>query len=179
MRGAIAPWSRRKLATHNAQWIEALAAHYGFDPSLPFKKLPVEAQQVLLYGSGNQRIEFRYSRGNRHLVSQVPFEGIIPRMDRLFLETTSSRAREETARFMKEQPCPVCHGDRLKPEALAVLVGEYSIVELTRMSIDHLIKELTDMEFSGRYQMIAEPVLKGRCRSVWDFCTGWAWAIFL
>ncbi|WLE95457.1 MAG: excinuclease ABC subunit UvrA [Candidatus Electrothrix communis] len=158
--GAIAPWSRRKLASHNAQWIEALAAHYGFDSALPFKKLPAEIQQVLLYGSGKQRIEFRYSRGNRHLVSQIPFEGIIPRMDRLFLETTSSRVREETTRFMKEQPCPVCHGDRLKPEALAVLVGGHSIVDLTRMSIDHLIKELQGMTFNGRYQMIAEPVLK-------------------
>ena len=158
--GAVAPWSRRKLSSHVSQWIEALAAEYSFDPGQPFHSLPAEAQQVLLYGSGSRKLEFHYRRGRREVISQLAFEGVIPRMDRLFRETTSPRVREELARFMNEQPCPVCHGDRLKPEALAVLVGGHSIVGLTRMSIDHLIEELQGMEFSGHAQVIAKPVLK-------------------
>lgn len=158
--GAIAPWSQRKLSTHNHQWIKALSAHYAFDPTTPFKKLAAKVRKVILYGSGDTRMEFRHSRGRRYLVSQIPFEGIIPRLDRLFLETSSARVREVVGRFMNEQPCPVCEGDRLKPEALAVRIGSWSIVALTRISIDHLIEELGRIELSGRYKVIAEPILK-------------------
>jgi len=158
--GAIAPWTRRKLSTHSSQWIKALAAHFDFDPTTPFKKLPAKVQQAILFGTGRTRIEFRHSRGRRYLVSTIPFEGIIPRMDRLFRETTSARVREEVGRFMNEQPCPSCHGARLKPEALAVRIGPWSIVELTNLSINHLISELEQVEFVGRYEVIAAPILK-------------------
>lgn len=158
--GAIAPWARRKLSTHNRQWILALASHFNFDPDTSFKKLSSQVQKVILYGSGKNRIEFRYNRGSRYLVSNIPFEGIIPRLDRLFRETSSGRVREEISRFMNEQPCPSCHGARLRPEALAVLVGKWSIVDLTNLSIDKLINELELIEFSGRYQLIASPILK-------------------
>lgn len=160
VQGAVAPWSRRKLSTHSSHWIKALAAHYDFDPAIPFTKLPARVQKAILYGTGKTRIEFRHSRGRRYLVSNIPFEGILPRLDRLFRETSSARVREEIARFMNEQPCPSCHGARLKPEALAVRIGPWSIVELTRLSIDHLIAELEQVEFSGRYQVIAAPILK-------------------
>jgi len=159
-RGAVAPWSRRKLSTHSNQWIAALAEHFGFDPATPFKKLPAKIQKAILYGTGRTRIEFRHHRGRRYLVSTIPFEGSIPRLDRLFRETSSARVREEVARFMNEQPCPSCHGARLKPEALAVRIGPWSIVELTRLSIDHLIAELEQIEFAGRYALIAAPILK-------------------
>ena len=158
--GAVAPWTRRKLSTHSSQWIKALAAHFDFDPTTPFKKLPAKVQQAILFGTGRTRIEFRHSRGRRYLVSTIPFEGIIPRMDRLFRETTSARVREEVGRFMNEQPCPSCHGARLKPEALAVRIGPWSIVELTNLAIDHLISELEQVEFVGRYEVIAAPILK-------------------
>ena len=160
IQGAIAPWTRRKLSTHSSHWIKALAAHYDFDPAIPFTKLPARVQKAILHGTGKTRIEFRHSRGRRYLVSNIPFEGILPRLDRLFRETSSGRVREEVGRFMNEQPCPSCHGARLKPEALAVRIGPWSIVELTRLSIDHLIGELEQVEFSGRYQIIAAPILK-------------------
>ncbi|MEA2115802.1 MAG: excinuclease ABC subunit UvrA [Thermodesulfobacteriota bacterium] len=160
LQGAIAPWSRRKLSTHSSHWIKALAAHYDFDPAIPFTKLPAKVQKAILHGTGKTRIEFRHSRGRRYLVSNIPFEGILPRLDRLFRETSSARVREEVARFMNEQPCPSCHGARLKPESLAVRIGPWSIVELTRLSIDHLIGELEQIEFVGRYEVIAAPILK-------------------
>ncbi|WP_457573124.1 excinuclease ABC subunit UvrA [Desulfolithobacter sp.] len=159
-RGAVAPWNRRKLATHASHWIQALADHFGFDPDTPFKKLPEEVRKAVLYGTGRTRIDFVHTRGRRHLVSNIPFEGIIPRMDRLFRETTSSRVREEVSRFMNEQPCPKCHGARLKPEALATRIGPWSIIDLTRMPIDQLLGELDELEFGPREKMIAGPILK-------------------
>ncbi len=158
--GAVAPWSKRKLSTHSFAWIRALSDHYSFSPDTPFKKLSPTVQKVILYGSGKTKMEFQHSRGRRFLVSTISFEGIIPRMNRLFLETTSARVREQVSCFMNEQPCPSCHGERLKPAAIAVRIGSNSIVDLTRLSIHHLIDELNSIEFSGRYEVIAEPILK-------------------
>ena len=158
--GAIAPWNRRKLSTHAHQWIEALAAHYGFDPGTPWQDLAEEVRQAVLHGTGRQRIEFHHVRGRRQLISSIPFEGIIPRLQRLFRETSSPRVREEVARFMNEQPCPRCRGARLKPEALAVRVGSWSIVDLVRMPIDRLIPELGQLTFASRQEVIAAPILK-------------------
>ncbi len=158
--GAIAPWTRRKLSTHAGQWIVALARHFGFSPETPFNRLEKRVRQAILYGTGRERIRFEHSRGNRHLVSDIPFEGIIPRLERLFRETSSGRVREEVSRFMNEQPCPGCYGARLKPEALAVRIGPWSITELTRLSIEQLIRELRQLAFGEREQVIATPILK-------------------
>jgi excinuclease ABC subunit A len=94
-------------------------------------------------------------------VSQIAFEGIVPRLNRLFRETTSTRMREEVESFMNEQSCPSCHGARLKPEALAVSIGPWSIVDLTRLAIEQLINELEHLEFDQRQvKLIARPILK-------------------
>ncbi len=158
--GVIAPWNRRKLATYSSQWQEALSRHYGFDLDTPFNKLPQKIQKKILYGTGREKIEFQHQRGRRKLISTIPFEGIIPRLNRLFRETTSNRVREEVGRFMNEQPCPGCHGARLKPEALAVRIGRWSIMEMTALSIEQLIVELGKIEFATREAFIAEPILK-------------------
>ena len=158
--GAIAPWNRRKLSTHAGHWISALAAHYDFDPDTPWQKLPKKIRKKILHGTGREKIEFHHQRGNRVLISQIPFEGIIPRLNRLFRETSSNRIREEVGRFMSEQPCPGCHGARLKPEALAVRIGPWSIMEMTGLSIDQLIDELQTITFGTREAFIAEPILK-------------------
>ncbi len=158
--GAIAPWNRRKLSTHAGHWIRALAGHYGFDPATPWQELPRKIRDKILRGTGRERIEFHHVRGRRQLISSIPFEGIIPRLERLFRETSSPRVREEVARFMNEQPCPRCRGARLKPEALAVRIGPWSINDLTRLPIDRLISELESLSFDGRQQVIASPILK-------------------
>jgi len=158
--GAIAPWNRRKLSTYSSQWLQALSNHYSFDLDTPFKKLPAKIQKKILHGTGREKIEFHHQRGRRKLISTISFEGIIPRLNRLFRETSSNRVREEVGRFMNEQPCPGCHGARLKPEALAVRIGRWSIMEMTALSIEQLIVELGKIEFAARESIIAEPILK-------------------
>ncbi len=158
--GAIVPWTRRRLSTQAEQWIEAFARHYRFDPNTPFADLPTRARKGLLHGTGREKLEFIHSRGRRTLVSQLAFEGVVPRLNRLFRETTSARLREEVEDFMTEQGCPACQGARLKPEALAVRVGPWSIIELCRMAIEQLIAELETLAFEPRQTAIATPILK-------------------
>ncbi len=158
--GAIAPWTRRRLAAMGSQWIEAFASHYKFDLATPFADLPARVQQAFLHGTGREKLEFVHSRGRRRMVSQLPFEGIVPRLNRLFRETTSARLREEIEEFMNEQHCPACNGARLKPEALAVRVGGWSITDITGMAIEQLISELETLELDERQATIARPILK-------------------
>jgi len=158
--GAIVPWTRRRLSAQADQWIEAFARHYQFDPNTPFADLPAKAKKGLLHGTGRDKLEFVHSRGRRTLVSQIAFEGVVPRLNRLFRETSSARLREEVEGFMNEQGCPACQGARLKPEALAVRVGRWSIIELCRMAIEELIRELETLDFEARQAFIAKPILK-------------------
>ena len=160
LEGAIVPWTRRRLSTQADNWIEAFARHYRFDPSTPFGDLPAKVKKGLLHGTGKEKLEFIHTRGKRSLISQLPFEGIVPRLNRLFRETSSSRLREEIEGFMTEQGCPACQGARLKPEALAVRVGPWSIIDLCRMAIEQLIKEMETLHFEQRQGIIATPILK-------------------
>ena len=158
--GALAPWGYRSLDSYTGQMMSALAAHYKFSVDTPFHKLPAKAQEVILYGTGKEEIMFRYRKERRRLTAQTAFEGILPQMARRYQETTSARIREELGEFMNEQPCPSCHGARLKPEALAVRTGPWNIHELTMMSIDRLLAELPAISFSTREKKIAAPVIK-------------------
>ena len=158
--GALAPWGYRSLDSYIGQMIMALASHYKFSVDTPFRKLSARAQEVVLYGTGREEIMFRYQKDRRRLTAQTAFEGILPQMARRNQETTSARVREELAEFMNEQPCPSCQGARLRPEALAVRIGTWSIYELTIMSIDRLLSELPSISFSARETKIAEPVIK-------------------
>lgn len=159
-RGALAPWGYRSLDSYTGQMITALAEHYKFRVDTPFQKLPARAQEVILYGTGTEEITFRYQKDRRRLTAQTTFEGILPQMARRYQETSSAMVREELAEFMNEQPCPSCHGARLKPEALAVRIGSWNIYELTMMSIERLLQELPALSFTPREKMIAEPVIK-------------------
>lgn len=158
--GAIAPWGYRSIDSYIGQMFSALADHYHFSVDTPFNKLPKQAQDVILYGTGRQEIFFRYQKHRRRLTSQTSFEGILPQMARRYRETTSIRVREEMNRYMDEQPCPACRGARLKPEALAVLIGSRTIYELTLMSIDRLLIELPGISFNKRDKKISGPVIK-------------------
>jgi len=158
--GALAPWGYRSLDSYIGQMIKALAEHYKFSVNTPFNKLSPKAQDVVLYGTGREEIMFRYQKDRRRLTAQTSFEGILPQLARRYQETTSAMVREELAEFMNEQPCPSCHGARLKPEALAVRIGAWNIYELTLMSIERLLLELPAISFSEREKRIAEPVIK-------------------
>jgi len=172
--GAIAPWGdpwrvagtgrRRRFRESGVsiygQQLEGLASHYGFDLDRPFGRLPGKSQEVILYGSGSQVIDFRYQRKQRQTSDRAVFEGVVPSLARRYMETSSPAVREWLAGYMNEQLCPVCNGARLKPEALAVRVGKFAINDLTSFSITRLLEELQDIRFSSQEEQIAARVIK-------------------
>ena len=158
--GAIAPWGWRNEESYTGHMLESVAKHYGVSLLTPFQDLPERVQQVFLYGSGGEEIQFHYRKGRRQMSSVKQFEGVIPQLDRRFHETQSSMIREELAKYMNEQQCSRCYGARLKPEALSTLVGKFSIYELTCMSIEQLLEIIPLLPFSDRERTISEPILK-------------------
>jgi excinuclease ABC subunit A len=125
--GAIKGWDRRN--GYYFAMIESLAAHYGFDAETPWEQLSPAVQQVLLTGSGDEEVKFSYTlesgeRAGKKISKKHPFEGIIPNFERRYRETDSATVREELSRYRAVQPCPDCHGTRLKREARHVFVGE-------------------------------------------------------
>ncbi len=127
--GAVKGWDRRNVYTHTL--LESVARHYRFDIETPFEQLPAAARQVLLYGSGDEAIEFTYqaegsapgTKGRpRSVKRRHPFEGILPSLERRFRETDSAAVREELARYQAEKPCAQCHGTRLRREARHVFL---------------------------------------------------------
>jgi excinuclease ABC subunit A len=132
--GALAPWRKGK-SPYFMQTIEAIAKHYGFDKNTRWKDLEPHVQQVFLYGSGDEEIQFRYDEGGRvYQVSRV-FEGVIPNMQRRYRETDSSWIREEFERYQNNRPCEACHGYRLREEALAVKIAGLHVGQVVQMSI--------------------------------------------
>ncbi len=159
-KGAIAPWNRRGGKSYSGQLLQAVARHYSFSMTTPFAKLPGKIRNIILYGSGSDEIAFHFQKGRRLMTSEKPFEGVIPQLSRRFLETQSAMVREELGRYMNEQTCPVCHGARLKAEALAVRAGKWNIHELTCLSIDKMMENIPLIPFSSRERQIGEPILK-------------------
>jgi excinuclease ABC subunit A len=132
--GALAPWRKGK-SPYFLQTIESLAKHYGFDKNARWKDLPKAVQQMFLYGSGEEEIEFRYDEGGRvYQVSRV-FEGVIPNMERRYRETDSSWVREEFERYQNNRSCGACGGYRLREEALAVKIAGLHVGQAVQMSI--------------------------------------------
>jgi excinuclease ABC subunit A len=158
--GAIAPWGKRMESSYSGQILAALAHHYKFSMATPYNKLPARIQEIVLYGSGREEMSFQYQKGKRTLSSEQSFEGVIPQLDRRYHETGSPMVRDELARYMNEQTCPRCQGARLRPEALAVRVGKWSIYELTCLSIDGLLGALPLLPLSVRERQIGQPILK-------------------
>jgi excinuclease ABC subunit A len=158
--GALAPWGFRSEGTYTGHMLESVARHYSVSLDTPFDTLPGKVQQVFLYGSGSEEIHFHYKNGRRVMSAVKTFEGIIPQLDRRFHETQSAMIREELEKYMNEQRCPQCKGARLKPEALAVRVGTYSIHEMTCLSIARLLEDLPLLPLNSRERQIGEPILK-------------------
>ncbi|TDK49872.1 excinuclease ABC subunit UvrA [Antarcticimicrobium luteum] len=159
--GALAPWRKGK-SPYFLQTIEAIAKHYEFDKNARWKDLPKHVQQVFLYGSGDEEIPFRYDEGGRvYQVSRV-FEGVIPNMERRYRETDSNWIREEFERYQNNRSCHSCGGYRLKPEALAVRIGELHIGQVVEMSIKQAhgwIGSVPD-SLSNQKNEIARAILK-------------------
>ncbi len=133
-KGAIAPWSKG-TSPYYAQTLEALARKYKFKMTAAWDELDEDAQEVILYGTGDVDVKFIYADGARRYEVVKPFEGVIPNLERRWRETDSSWVREEMSRFQSITDCETCKGQRLKPQALAVKVGGLNISEATAFSI--------------------------------------------
>ena len=133
-KGAVAPWAKGPSPLYT-QTLQALARHYEFSMDDPWWKLPPAAQAVVLQGSGKDKIHFIYDDNARKYEVNKTFEGVLPNLERRWRETDSSWVREELARYQSETPCEVCHGARLKPEALAVKINGASIAEISTLAI--------------------------------------------
>ena len=159
--GALAPWRKGK-SPYFKQTIEAIAKHYEFDPNTKWKDLPAHVQQVFLYGSGDEEIQFRYDEGGRVYQVSRPFEGVIPNMERRYRETDSSWIREEFERYQNNRPCGTCEGYRLRPEALAVKIGGLHAGEVVAMSIREALAWTLDApnHLTKQKNEIARAILK-------------------
>ncbi len=133
-KGAVAPWARGPSPLYT-QTLQALARHYGFSMDVPWSKLPEDARQVILFGSGSEKIKFTYDDNARKYEVNKTFEGVMPNLERRWRETDSAWVREEMARYQSDTPCEACGGLRLKPEALAVKIAGSSIGEAGLLSI--------------------------------------------
>ncbi|HZL58718.1 MAG TPA: excinuclease ABC subunit UvrA, partial [Stellaceae bacterium] len=159
--GAIAPWAGSSKQYY-AQTLDSLARHFRISTNTPWRDLDDKVKQIILFGSGDKPITMKYEDGRKSYATTRPFEGVIPNMERRYKETESVWRREELSRYQNERPCEVCHGKRLKPEALAVKIDRRDITEVSAMSIlaasewfGNLAKQLT-----AKQRDIAARILK-------------------
>ncbi|MEX7095643.1 excinuclease ABC subunit UvrA [Pseudomonas aeruginosa] len=157
--GAIRGWDRRNV--YYFQMLVSLAQHYGFSLEEPFDELGAEHQKVVLYGSGRENVDFRYLNDRGDIVKRShPFEGILPNLERRYRETESATVREELAKFLSTQPCPDCHGTRLRREARHVWVGDRTLPAITAMPVGEACEYAAGLSLTGRRGEIAAKILK-------------------
>ncbi|MEX2458826.1 MAG: excinuclease ABC subunit UvrA [Actinomycetota bacterium] len=158
--GAVAPWG----ISRSDYWQRMLASvgqAFGFDVTVPWRKLGKRAKEIVLYGSGDEEVFVKYrNRYGRARQYHTTYEGVVPVLERRYTESDSDHARSRMEQFMREIPCRACGGARLKPESLAVTVGGLNIWELTGMSIKQSLAFMDEVRLNERETMIAERVLK-------------------
>ena len=150
----------KKSETMAKMYFESIAKHYGVDITKPIKKLPREFLEKILYGTGNEKIDFEYTSATGVRKFTSPFEGVIPTLQRRYNETTSSGMKEFYEMYMSYSHCESCHGARLKPTSLAVKVGDKNIIELTDMPITQIKEYINSLKLSRKDEMIADQILK-------------------
>lgn len=158
--GAVTPWAKsNKRENYYHQMLEAVSKHFNFSMDTPFNELTKEQRDMILYGC-DDKIPFSFKRRNKSYQVNRQFEGVIPRMERLYIETKSNYSRKYISKFMSDRKCHVCHGKRLRPEVLAVTVGGKSIADVVEMSIKDSYQFFLNLELTDREQFIAKEVLK-------------------
>ncbi len=157
--GAIHGWDRRNI--YYFQMLTSIAEHYEFSVATPFAELSPAHQSVVLRGSGDEMIQFRYvnDRGDEYTRAHA-FEGIIPNMERRYRETDSQMVRENLSKFLSTQACPDCGGDRLNADARAVTINGSSLSQITNHSVGDAHAYFVSLELSGQRAKIAEKILK-------------------
>ncbi len=156
--GAIRGWDRRNAYYY--QMLTSLAHHYQFDIDLPFSAQPEEVKKTVLYGSGEEIIEFRYLSDNgREMRRSYVFEGVIPNMERRYRDTDSSSIREDLAKYMVRKACPDCQGTRLKESARNVFVAEQTLADITALTIRQAQDFFQNLTLSGWRREIADKIV--------------------
>ena len=157
--GAIRGWDRRNA--YYFQLIKCLAQHYEFDIETPFAELPKKLREIVLYGSGKEKIQFRYVSGQgRSMTRRHRFEGIIPNMERRYRETESTTVREELAKYLSTQPCPQCDGTRLNRAARNVFVASMNLAQISHFSVGAAREFFDTLKLEGWRGEIAEKIVK-------------------
>lgn len=161
--GAIAAWGNVSTSddTYYSKMVQSLAAHFNVSLDTPFKDLPEDFVQELLYGQNNIMVEFIFdSKFGGRREYKAPFEGVIVNLERRYRETNSDYSREKIEEYMAEIPCPKCKGNRLKKEVLSVLIGGKNIIEVTDLSVKELLSFVDNLHLSEKNQFIAHEILK-------------------
>ena len=157
--GAVRGWDKRNF--YYFQMLQSLADHYEFALDVPFKALSKEAKDLVLYGSGKQEIEFKYMNDRGDLVvRRHPFEGILVNMDRRFKETESNAVRDELSKYLNSQPCPDCHGSRLRLEARNVFINNTPLPKVADLAIADALTFFEELNLTGQKGEVAEKILK-------------------
>ncbi|MBV9913795.1 MAG: excinuclease ABC subunit UvrA, partial [Sinobacteraceae bacterium] len=156
--GAVRGWDRRN--THYFHLIQSLARHYDFDIETPWTELPQRVRDVLLNGSGEESIEFRYSEGKGKISrKRHPFEGILPNLERRYRETESVTVREELARYLGLRPCPECGGTRLNRAARSVFVADRTLPQIAALTVGHALQFFRPLHLAGWRGEVASKIV--------------------
>ena len=157
--GAIRGWDRRNVYYYHL--LSSLASHYGFELETPFSRLKKKHREAILYGSGEQRIDFSYVNDRGDVIRRRHrFEGVLPNMDRRFHETESSFVRENLQKYLTVRDCPACLGTRLRTEARNVFIDGTALPEVTSGSVENTLEYFNKLKLDGRRGAIAEKILK-------------------
>ena len=158
--GAVVPWAGSQTEYHSSV-LGALSEKYGIDLNTPWRDLPEEDRNTILFGTGGERIYVSYrNRYNRRRQYMTRFDGVVQNLERRYKETDSEYRREKIEEFMSHVPCPKCKGARLRPEALAVMVGDKNVHQFTEMSVRDAQNFFENVDFTPREWIIAERVVK-------------------
>lgn len=157
---AIAPWTPIS-SQYYPQLLQAVCRHYGIDMEIPVKDLPKHQLDKVLYGSGNERIYFKYENDFGQVrENEIEFEGVLRNIERRYKETSSDYIREQMEQYMSQKPCPTCKGYRLKKEALAVLVNGRHIGTITELSVGDALEFFKNLTLSEKDMQIADLILR-------------------
>ena len=157
--GAIRGWDRRNV--YYFHMLNSLAEHYDFSIDTPFDQLTKKHRKIILHGSGTQEIAFSYINDRGDIFKRKhPFEGILPNMERRYRDTESQSVREELSKFLASQPCPDCHGTRLRRDARHVFVDEHNLPSITTMPVGEAEIYFNQLQLEGRRGQIADKILK-------------------
>ena len=141
-------------------FLTALSEKYGFSLDQSFDALPEDGKNAILYGTGGEKLVLHYERERASGTYSAPFEGIVPNMERRYRETSSEGVKDELEAYMAAIPCPDCHGLRLKPESLAVTVGDLSIAQVSRLAVREARAFFRNLKLGQRQALIAAQILK-------------------